>query len=376
MYLTSPGSQWLAQLVKRLPSSMRERRNGQAIWQWIALVVVLLLTAMVMATIYYIGRRISRGGAEGGLLKYIVGLAFPVMAVYVPLQAQEIITDELVISGSTLYIVKFNLSLVTLFAGMVVVLGIGRRAGEVIVSAPHISSQSIDAQLIRVMSRMMGFLAAMVLLLQGGKHLGIPLSSLLAGAGVVGMALALSAQDVLKNVFGSVMLILDKPFTVGERIKAKHYDGVVEEIGLRSTKIRLLNGHQASIPNEEMARTDIENVGRRPFIRRVSEIPLTIDIPSDKAQKAVGIVKEILKDHEGMNPEFPPRVWLNDFERDHLELKMIYWYHPPDYWNYTSHADRVNRDILDAFERAGITMALPAFTTRLDDQAGSPVVPH
>jgi MscS family membrane protein len=374
-YLTSPGSHWLAAVVKRLPASLRERVGGQAVWQWIGMVTVLLMGTILMSMLYYLGRRVSRGGAEGGLLKYVLGQAFPIMAVFVPFQAQEIITRQLVVSGSPLYILQFNLSLITLFAAMVVVLGIGRRVGEVIVTAPHIARHSIDAQLIRVMSRLMGFIASMVLLLQGGQHLGIPLSSLLAGAGVVGMALALSAQDVLKNVFGSIMLILDKPFTVGERIALKGYDGVVEEIGLRSTKIRLLNGHQASIPNEEMAKTHIENIGRRPYIRRVSEIPLSLDIPSAKAQKAVEIVKEILKDHEGMKPVFPPRVWLNDFGRDHLELKMIYWYHPPNYWDYIVHADRVNRQILDAFEAEGITIALPAFTTRVQDQSGSPVVP-
>jgi len=374
-YLTSPGSEWLADLVARLPEPLRERKNSQAVWQWIGLSVVVLGMIVLMAIMYYLGRRMSRDGAEGGLLKYVMGLAFPIMAVLVPARAQVLITDELVISGSLLYILKFNLSLLTLFAGMVVVLGIGRRVGEVIVSAPHIAPQSVDAQLIRIMCRLLGFAVAMVLLLQGGQHLGIPLSSLLAGAGVVGMALALSAQDLLKNVFGSIMLVMDKPFTVGERIKVKHYDGVVEEIGLRSTKIRLLNGHQASIPNEGMAKTDIENIGRRPFIRRVSDIPLSMDIEASKAQEAVAMVQDLLKDHEGMKPEFPPRVWLNEFARDHLELKLIYWYHPPSYWDYTRHADEVNREILMAFEKAGIHIALPAFTTRISDDSGLPVTP-
>jgi MscS family membrane protein len=213
------------------------------------------------------------------------------------------------------------------------------------------------------------------LLLQGGQHLGIPLSSLLAGAGVAGAALALSAQDVLKNVFGSIMLIMDKPFVVGERIKVKQYDGVVEEVSLRSTKVRLLNGHQAIIPNEDMARTDIENIGRRPFIRRVTKIPLSVDISPAKAKKAVEILQGLLKDHEGFNPDFPPRIWLNDFERDHLELKMIYWYHPPEYWKYTEYADRLNRQILDAFDSEGIAIALPSFVTRAEGFSELPRLP-
>ena len=374
-YLTSPGSDWLTEIVVRLPESMRERKNGQAIWQWTGLGVVLLVMVVFMLFLYYIGRRISRGGAEGGLLKYVLALIFPIIAVFVPIQAQSIITHELVLSGALLYILKFNLSLITLFAGMVVVLGIGRRVGEVIVSAPHIAPQSVDAQLIRIMTRLIGFSVAMVLLMQGGKHLGIPLSSLLAGAGVVGMALALSAQDLLKNVFGSIMLIMDKPFKVGERIKVKGYDGVVEEIGLRSTKIRLLNGHQASIPNEAMARDDIENVGRRPFIRRVSNLRLPVSIGTNNAEKAVHVIQDLLKDHEGFDPGFPPRVWLNEFRDDHIELRVIYWYHPPNYWDYTAHADVLNRQILDGLKGIGVSIALPAFTTTSEDESGKKVVP-
>jgi MscS family membrane protein len=374
-YLTSPGSIWLAKVVNQFPPSMLERRNGQAIWQWAGLAIVLLLTLIIMTMIYAVGRRVSRGGAEAGAIKYLLGLAFPIMVIFVPINAQAIITNELVISGPTYYIIKFNLALISLFAAMIVVLGIGKRVGEVIATAPHIAKRSIDAQLIRLMTRMVGFIAAMVLLLEGGQHLGIPLSSLLAGAGVVGMALALSAQDVLKNVFGSIMLIMDKPFVAGERIQVKSYDGVVEEVGLRSTKIRLLNGHQVSIPNEQLARADIENIGRRPFIRRVTQIRLPVDIGSAKAKTAADIVQDLLKDHEGCRPDFPPRVWLSEFEDDHLELKLIYWYHPPNYWDYTAHADQVNRGILDAFEGAGIGIAVPAFTTRIEDQAGLPVIP-
>ena len=374
-YLSSPGNEKLAHVVNRLPLTMHERKGGQAMWQWIGLTVVLLLAILVMLIFYFLGRKVSCKGPDGGMIKYLLGLIFPIMATFIPFHAQEIITNELVISGKTLHLLKFNLGLVTLFAAMIVVLGIGRRVGEVVASAAHLRSHAIDEQLVRIMSRMFGFVCAMVLLLQGGQHLGVPLSSLLAGAGVVGMALALSAQDVLKNVFGSIMLIMDKPFSVGERIKVKQYDGVVEEIGLRSTKIRLLNGHQASIPNETMARDDIENIGRRPFIRRVSEIRLPVDLGSAKAEEAVKSIEALLEDHEGMRPGFLPRVWLSDFEDDHLELKFIYWYHPPAYWEFTKHADWVNREVLSRFQAAGIAIALPSFTTKVEDESGIPIVP-
>lgn len=111
------------------------------------------------------------------------------------------------------------------------------------------------------------------------------------------------------------MILLDKPFRVGERIVAKGYDGVVQEIGLRSTRLRLLTRHEATISNDDVARADIESIGRRPHIRRVSDIAIPLDLPPEKAEQAVAIVRGILQDHEGMQPDFPPPASLSPCRR-------------------------------------------------------------
>ena len=134
-------------------------------------------------------------------------------------------------------------------------------------------------------------------------NLGFNVGTLLAGLGVGGVAFALAAQDTLKNLFGSVMVLLDKPYRVGQRIVAKGHDGVVEDIGLRSTRLRLLSGHQATIPNEQMANTDIENIDRRPNIRRLFNIAIRYDTPLEKVDRAVTIIEGILDNHEGMDPD-------------------------------------------------------------------------
>ena len=187
----------------------------------------------------------------------------------------------------------------------------------------------------------------------------------MAGAGVGGLALALAAQDMLKNVFGSIMISLDKPYRIGERILVKGYDGVVEEVGLRSTKIRMLTGHQTTIPNEEMARSDIENVGRRPHIRRISDIPVPLDTPHEKVDQAVKLVRGILENHEGMHADFPPRVFFNDFNRDSFNIRMIVWYHPAKYWDYLAFCQDVNQRIVEAFDANGIRFAPPTTATYL-----------
>jgi small-conductance mechanosensitive channel len=194
---------------------------------------------------------------------------------------------------------------------------------------------------------------------------GKPMSTLLAGLGIGGLAIALASQDTLKNFFGSIVIMLDKPFRVGQRVVVEGNDGVVEEIGFRSTRVRTLTGHLVTVPNEKMASANIENIGHRPSIRRLSNITITYDTPLQKVEKAVNIIRNILDNHEGMHPDFPPRVYFNEFNDASLNILMIYWYHPPDYWAFVAFSERVNLQIMHEFEKEGIEFAFPTTTTYL-----------
>ena len=205
-------------------------------------------------------------------------------------------------------------------------------------------------------------------------NIGLKISTLLAGLGVGGLAVALAAQDTLKNLLGSIMILLDKPYKVGQRIVAKGHDGVVEEIGLRSTRMRLLTGHQTTIPNDEMARIDIENIGRRPHIRRLANIGITYDTPPEKIEKAVDIILKILDNHEGMDPEFPPRAYFSEYNPYSLNILVLYWYHPADYWGYMEFSQGVNLQIAREFHSEGIKFAFPTSTTYLSQEDSQPLV--
>lgn len=196
-----------------------------------------------------------------------------------------------------------------------------------------------------------------------------PITSIIAGLGIGGLAVALAAQESLSHFFGSIALIFDKPFQVGDRVVIDGYDGPVESIGLRSTQIRTLEGHLVTIPNGKLANKNIQNIGERPFIRRIANITITYDTPPEKVDRAIEILQEELRDHEGMDPDFPPRVYFNEFNDASLNLFVIYWYHPPAYWDYMAFNDRFNRTIFRRFNEEGIDFAFPTQTLYL---AGDP----
>lgn len=189
-----------------------------------------------------------------------------------------------------------------------------------------------------------------------------PITSILAGLGVGGLAVALAAQETIKNFFGSLVIFTDKPFELGERIIVGGHDGVVEEVGFRSTRIRTLSGHLVTIPNGELANQMIENIGKRPYIKRVMDIAITYNTPPEKVQQALDILKELLNNHECMNPNFPPRAFFAGFGDYSLNLQAIYWYHSANYMNYLAFSEKINMELLKRYNEAGIQFAFPTQT--------------
>lgn len=202
---------------------------------------------------------------------------------------------------------------------------------------------------------------------------GKEVSSILAGLGIGGLAFALAAQDTIKNLFGSMVLLADRPFEVGDRINVDGHDGTVETVGMRSTRVRTLVGHLVTIPNGELANKSIENISKRPHIRRIFNITITYDTPPAKVAEAKAILEELLKDHEGMHPDFPPRVFFNEFQDCALNLFCIYWYHPADWWAYNIVNERINMQILERFNAAGIDFAFPTQTVHLAGESSRPL---
>ena len=203
-----------------------------------------------------------------------------------------------------------------------------------------------------------------------------PISALLAGLGLGGLAFALAAQDTIKNLFGSLVIFTDKPFGLGDRINYDGHDGVIEEVGLRSTRLRRLDGHQVTIPNGELANKSIHNIAKRPFIRRIFTLGVTYDTTHEKVSRAKEILEDILKDHEGMDPkgEMLPRVYFSDFSSSSLDFKCMYWYHPAAYWDYMKFSEWVNLEILRRFNEEGIEFAFPTQTIHIAKEGSGETV--
>jgi len=343
---------------------------GWQTWQWVALLVIIGLAYLAaLLPSWLFGFLLHRKDTETSrkVAQFITGpvrILLLLLFLYVGIQIiGPSVTIRSIIHSFTLPIIAFVWAVVRFVDLSFSWWGERmRKRGE--------ETATVLLQPIKTFSRIVIVFVAILLWLD---NIGFNVRTLLAGLGVGGIAVALALQDTLKNFIGSIMILLDKPYHVGQRILVKGHDGVVEEIGLRSTRIRLLTGHQTTIPNDEMARSDIENIGRRPHIRRLSNIQITYDTPLEKVAKAVKIIEEILEDHEGMDPEYPPRVYFNEFNDASLNIMVNYRYHPADYWDFQAFNQKVNMKIMQEFEKEGIKFAFPTTTTYLAQDDGKPL---
>ncbi len=192
------------------------------------------------------------------------------------------------------------------------------------------------------------------------------IGSLIAGLGIGGLAFALAAKDSIANLFGSIVIFADRPFAMGDRIKIGSHDGTVEEVGFRSTKIRTLTGHLVTIPNSVVANEAVENIARRPSIRRVLNVTVTYDTSPAKLRRAVAILNEMLDARaEHFPADRPPRVFFSDFNADSLNIMVYYWFAPPDWWEYLAFTHDFNMELLERFNDESIEFAFPTQTLYL-----------
>lgn len=235
----------------------------------------------------------------------------------------------------------------------------------------RITTDTTIIQLIRKALRI--FLLIMFGLFVAENFFNANITAWIAGLGLAGLAVSLAAQGPIKNLFGSVTVVLDRPFGLGDRIKFADKVGIVEVMGFRSTKLRTMEGHLVTIPNSKLIEDVVENISARPHIRRTMDVTITYDTPPEKVELAIKIIKDLLAEPFMAETfdmtEFPPRVAFNNFNADSLNITVAYWYQlnveGRDWWTYNAQAEQLNLKLLRAYNDAGISFAFPTQTLYL-----------
>ncbi len=236
------------------------------------------------------------------------------------------------------------------------------------------TESKLDDQLVPLVRKTLKVLVVIVFSLFAAENVfKANIGTWLAGLGIAGLAVSLAAQDSIKNIFGSITILLDHPFFQGDVVTLAGQTGTIEEIGFRSTRLRTFEGALVTIPNAKVADSEIVNLTARRSIRRLLNITITYDTPLAKVEQAVQIVREILGEAEFARAfdlaKNPPRVFFDELNAVSLNIRVMYWFTPVDNWQFLDHNQRFNLALMRRFEAAGIEFAFPTQTLYL---AGDP----
>jgi MscS family membrane protein len=201
-----------------------------------------------------------------------------------------------------------------------------------------------------------------VAVLLTADNLGIKITSVLAGLSVGGLALGLAAQDTVANLFGAVAIFLDKPFHIGDRIQLEGVDGTVESIGLRSTRVRNLDGHHVTVPNKTMGNAIITNITRRPNIKTEMNIGIACETTTEKLKCALALLEEIYRAHPKTSDLI---ISFNKFADSSLNVFVVHWWNGTDMKAYWFGMQELNLKIKERFDAEGISFAFPTQTVYL-----------
>ena len=196
-------------------------------------------------------------------------------------------------------------------------------------------------------------------------NLGFKISAVLAGLGIGGVAVALAAQAVLKDLFSYFAILFDRPFEIGDFIITDEYLGVIEHIGIKTTRIRSLGGEQLIFSNTDLTSTRLRNYKRMEQRRISFKLGVTYQTPGEKLKKIPGMIEQIIR---GIKDTTFDRSHFSSYGDFSLNFEIVYYILGADYNKYMDIQQDINFAIKEAFEKENIEFAYPTQTLFLNKE--------
>jgi MscS family membrane protein len=365
----APGAEGARALLEAwLPDPLLGSGPGGLLWwQWLALPVALLAawvlgSALGWLTRKLFGRVVARTSTEWDdeLLRRLQG---PLAALW-GLLALWLVAPALALPGAIAAPAGRLLGAVALFAlfwGLARAAAVGFAAAQSVAWSRQNAGLAGMLPLARKLVQGVLFGLGVVALLNA---LGFQVTSILAGLGIGGLALALAAQKTVEHLFGSIAIGVDQPFRVGDVVSVEGVVGTVESIGGRSTRVRTLDRTVVTFPNGKLAETRSESISARDRIRLWTNLGLSYSTSAAQLRRVLAEVEAVLRAHPKIWPE-TVGVRFTDFRDSALNVEVMAWFQTTDWDEFTAIRQELLLAFMEIVERAGTTFAFPTRTVHL-----------
>jgi MscS family membrane protein len=293
MYVEAGGWMIPESLIRALPAWAHVPVCGETPWQWAAtaLVALVALAAVVAAW------RLMQSLAAGHRHRIIGSLAVPAALVAASIAADYLLTSQIRLTGDVLLAAKVTLRVTTLVGAVGGVMVAMSWLCDFLIEARGMGREGIETQLIRLGGKVLTFVTVAWIVLQAADSLGLPVTPLVAGLGAGGLAVALASQYTVENLIAGLVIFADKPVRIGDECLYGSIRGRVEQIGLRSTRIRGEDRTVISVPNAEFAKQQLVNYSQRDHIPLKLPLSLAAGMPPRRLRELLARLRQVLVDH-------------------------------------------------------------------------------
>ena len=352
--------------VKALPPSLRTHIGGQAIWKWIVFLLILGLFALLLRPVSRLSRR---GSDERPLLQAFMRLALPLFVLISTPVVIYLALVQINFIGQAAMLVEIVGTAIMFLAGAWIVWRIAPVLAEALIATPRINTESIDAHLIRICTRLVGIVAAVTLLAVGASQLGLPVYGIVAGLGVGGLAIALAAQPTVENLIGGLSLFADKPIRVGDSCRYGDKEGTVEAIGIRSTRIRSKDRTLTTMPNGELSKMAVVSLAQRDQMLIQTVVGLRYETSPEQLRYLLVRLRETLLGHPKIDPSFV-RVRFVGFGASSLDVELFAYVKTTNTPEFLGVREEIFLQVMDIVNESGSGFAFPSQTVYLGRDGG------
>ena len=345
----------LMKLVEVMPSWFQTEIGGMLMWQWFGLALLVALMALAFLAAVWFSRR-WRGSRLPG--HFWASVFVPMTMIAIPFAGRFLIRRIFQLPGAPALTVRLVFSIVGYIGLAWLVAVVLTRIGEMTVNLAFRDARPLKKQLVRVVFRVVTIVVVTGVTLKAMQLLGVPVAGLIAGLGVGGLAIALAAQGTLENFIGGIILYADQPVKVGDICNFGSRRGTVEDVGLRSVKIRTLDRTIVTVPNADFAKLHLENLTERDLVLLREKLCLRYETTREQLQGVMAELESMLKEHERIAEE-RLRVRFNGFGEFFLEIELYAYVMTTEWPEFLEIREDILLKVMEIVERSGTRLALP-----------------
>ena len=357
-----------AWVQEKLPDRLRAGQwLGLRYWQWLLLLLIIFLGIAVDQALRLVARPALGTAARRfhpGIEADVVAGAARGLGLFAGALVWLALVRLMSLEGNTRDVARAATGVYTVLTGTLFGLRLTDLVSEILVHLSERTHTKFDDIVVPLLRKSAKVFIVALGVIYGAQNLSINIVPLITGLGIGGLAFAFAAKDTIENFFGSIAVLMDRPFEVGDWVVVGDVEGTVEELGLRSTRIRTFYNSQVTVPNATLVRAQVDNLGRRTYRRWKTYLGVQYDTTPEQLLAFTEGIRELIRTHPHTRKDFY-QVWCNDFADFSLNILLYVFFKVPDWATELRERERLFVDIVRLADRLGVQFAFPTQTVHL-----------